>query len=152
MAWLLPAPDSPTSARHSPAATVKDRSDTASTTPRLPPKRTLSPSTLSTGLAASPSSGLAGIERITQSIADEIESQKQRHEDTRRHEEHPARRFHVLGAVTNEAAEARERLLNAQPQKAQKALEQNHLWDGERGVDDDGAEHVRYDMTHQDMA
>src|SRR5580658_2271425 len=151
IAWLLPAPDSPTSARHSPAATVKDRSLTASTGARALPKRTLNPSTLSTGVAASAASGLAGIERIAQTVADEVEAEEQRHEYARRHEEHPGRGLHVLRTIANETAETRERLLHAETQEAQKALEQDHLRHGERGVDDDGTQHVGHHVAQQDV-
>ncbi len=51
--------------------------------------------------------------------------------------QHPRRRLHLLGTDVDEIAETGARLLHAQAEKALETLEQNHLRDGEGGVDDD---------------
>ena len=62
--WLLPAPDSPTTPRHSPRSTARVTSRAAVILPRGVSNVTVSPDRLSTAGAAGVPSALAGIEGI----------------------------------------------------------------------------------------
>src|SRR5581483_1525888 len=120
-AWLLPAPDSPTTATHSPRRTSSEKSLTAATSPSGVLNRTFSSSSRSTQSAAKPCtrSAVTGIERIAQPIANEIETHQQRHEKKSRHEQHPRGGLHFLRAIVDQAAQARERLLYPKSKEAQ---------------------------------
>src|SRR5215472_13374393 len=124
--WLLPAPDSPTTPRHSPRDTESVTSCTARSGPCGVSNVTLSPLRLSTGVAPG-DSALAGIESIAQAIAEQIQTQQQQHQRYRRYQHHPGRRLHLLRAGEDEIAEARLWLLHSEAEERQEALEQDHL-------------------------
>ena len=80
---------------------------------------------------------------------------KLRHSSTqrqhgRRHQQQPRRGLHLERALGDQPAEAGERLLHAEAEEAQEALEQDHLRHRERRVDDHRAEHVRHDVARDD--
>src|SRR6185312_15643888 len=154
-AWLLPAPDSPTTPRHSPGATVRFKSRTAYCSPAAAAYATLSDSMERTGIAralpvpGAPASA-ARIERVTQCISEQIETEQEQREQARGTCEQPGCRAHLRGAVANQASEARERLLDAEPEEAQEALEEDHLRHCKGRVDDHRAREIWNDVARHD--
>src|SRR6516162_6566693 len=149
--WLLPAPDSPTTPRHSARLTESVTSCTAATGPCGVSKLTLSSRTLSSASGSGRElSVLAGIEGIAQAITEQVETQQQQHQRDRRHEQHPRRGLHLLCAGVDEVAEARLRLLHPESEEGKEALEQNHLRHDQRAVHRHRTQHVRHDVTPED--
>src|SRR5215831_16852600 len=143
--WLLPAPDSPTTPRHSPGATERAMSCAATMRPRGVSNATVRCESSST--APPWASGAAGIEGIAQSVTEKIQAAEQQHETGRGHEQHPGRRFHLRRAEEDQVAEARVRLLHAEPEETEEALEHDHLRDAERRIHEHRAEEIRHDVT-----
>src|SRR6185312_7400162 len=95
-AWLFPAPDSPTTATHSPLRTSSDKSFTAAISPSGVLNLTFRSSSRRTqsSVRSGNSSAITGIERIAQAVSDEIEADEQSDEKERWNEHHPGRRLH----------------------------------------------------------
>src|ERR1700722_10537340 len=140
-AWLFPAPDSPTTPTHSPRPTLSAKSLTAATSPSGVLKVTFRSSSRNTE-----SSTVTGIQCIAKTVAHEVETQEQRHEKNCRHQQHPRRRLHLLRPIVDEAAQARERLLNSEPEETQEALESDHLRNREGCVHGHGPHEVGHDV------
>src|SRR5579872_1957532 len=143
-AWLLPAPDSPTTLRHSPGATERDSERTACTSLCGVWKLTSSLSSCRMG------SALTRIQRIPQCIPHQGETQQEHDEEGRRNQQHPRRRLHFLRAIVDQAPEARQRLLHPQTEKAQETFVENHLRDRECCIHRNRPDQVGYDMAYQD--
>src|ERR1700744_2800492 len=94
-----------------PATALKPSPDAPVSTPEPLPALTSPP--------APSFSPVTRIECIAQAVAHKVEAQEQRHEKHRRHQQHPRRGLHLLRPVIDETAQARERLLNSQPQETQ---------------------------------
>src|SRR6478736_9372473 len=105
--WLFPEPLSPTTPRHSPSWIERLASWTACTSPSAREKRTLRPVISSSAAIGSP---VLGVKRVAHAVADEIEAkQRHRHEQGGK-QQHPGRRFHLVGAVRDQNPPTRERL------------------------------------------
>src|SRR5258708_6577683 len=80
-AWLFPAPDSPTTPRHSPGATASDRFRTACTSPAGVEKVTFRLSRWNAEAATGARSLVTGIQCIAQSVTHEVEAHEQHHQE-----------------------------------------------------------------------
>src|SRR5690242_20286244 len=104
---------------------------TAWTSPSAKVKWTLR-SAISSSVAIG--SAVPGIERVTQAVADEVEAEKGHRHEQSGEQEHPGRRFHLVGAVGDQDTPTGERLLNAQAQEGKKAFGQDHARHRQRDV------------------
>src|SRR6478609_7904810 len=145
--WVLPAPDSPTIPRHSPAPTARFTASTAVTVPLGVSKVTPSPASSSSGTGTA--SVFTGIQRIAQRVAQHIQAHQQRDHEGGRHDEHPGRGLHLLSADVDQIAQTRLGLLHAEAKEAQEALEQDHLRDGESRVHEHRPEEIRQEVAYQ---
>src|SRR5690606_12376293 len=89
------------------------------------------PSTPQRGASTSPPlaagrSPVLRIERIAQTVAQEVEAEQRRREEDRGEEQHPRRALHLLRAFLHERAPRRHRLLHAEPEEAQEGLDEEH--------------------------
>src|SRR5262249_16653866 len=166
---LLPLPLSPTMPSVRPGSTSNDTPSTAATTPpsvrnsvrRSRTRRIASPITSSLARAstlslARPSTSSfmpeMRIERVAQSVAEEIETEKGKGEGQTRKDEHPREERHDGGALVDERAPARLWRLHAEPEERQEGFLQHDGRHGQRRVDDDGAERVRNEMPEDDVS
>src|SRR5580698_2050800 len=115
-----------------------------------PPTSTPAPSPALTPPPVPPLSSVPRIKRIAKTIAHEVETQQQRYKKNHRHQQHPGRGLHLLGPVVDEAAQARERLLNSEPEETQKALESDHLRNREGCIHRHGPHEVGHDVVGDD--
>src|SRR5690606_36979120 len=114
-----PEPDSPTTATVSPAFTCISTPRTASTGPSGVSKVTRM-SRMSK--MRSPMSAILRVERVAQSIAQEVEREEQARQRDGGIEQHVWSAAHVARAFGNKHAEARQRLLHAEAQEGEEAF------------------------------
>src|SRR5262245_8464264 len=116
MVWLLPEPDSPTTATVSPALTCMLMPLTASTMPSRVRNRTCRFSTewivAFFSVIASP---VLRIERVAQSVADKVKGEESRHKEKGREKQQPIGRADVLRALRYEDPPTGHWLLDAEP-------------------------------------
>src|SRR6186713_2694627 len=141
-ACVLPAPDSPMTPRHRPGCSSSETASTAQVAPYA---------TERFSMRSSAASVIARLQRCTQSVAEQVESNQHCRQQRGGHEQHPCRRLHLLRAFVDEAAETGERLLHAEPEEAQKAFEQDQLRNGQRCVGNHRAGYIRHDVAPQDL-
>src|SRR5688572_14642169 len=128
-AWLLPEPLSPTTARVSPRASVKLRSETARTSDLCSSKVTSRPSTMRTlSILAVPR-----IKCVAQPIAQIGEAEQQRDQHGGRRQQHPGQRLDHRPACRDQRAQRRLWFLHPEPEIGKKTLGDDDLGDGERG-------------------
>src|ERR1700674_4337568 len=144
--WLLPAPDSPTTPTVSPSPKANDTSLTALTSPSGVSKRVLRWLT-----SRSATSTVLRVEGVAQPVADEVEAEQGGREEDGREDQHPRRGFHLRRPFADEHAPARIGLLHAKTEERQEALDQDHLRNGERDVNDHRADGIGDDVAADDL-
>lgn len=92
------------------------------------------------------------IQRVAQAVAEEVQAEERRAERTGGEDEHPPELLHAVRAVFNHRAPRTHRRLHAEAEEAQEGFEQHHRRHGERGVNDDRAEHVGNHVAQDDAA
>src|SRR5215212_10162632 len=97
--WLLPEPGSPTMARVSPALTSREAPLTASITPSAVRKPTLRSRTCKIGAGRGIGSAVFRIERVTQSVTDEVQGEQRGAEKEGRKDQKPIGRADVLRSL-----------------------------------------------------
>src|SRR5688572_13232606 len=145
----FPEPDSPTTATHSPAATASETSCTTRCVPCAVVKSTQRPSSASRSLVAAISAH-SRIERIAEPVAEKVQREEEGGQHRTWKQKLPGRTLHRERALRDQPTKTGQRLLHAQPEKTQEALEEDELRHGERGVDGDGAEQIRHDVARDD--
>src|SRR3954471_3492363 len=151
MVWLLPEPDSPTTATVSQRRTVRFTARTASTTPSGVLKRTCRPETWSSvSSPMPPTSMVPRVERVAQSVAEEVEREQRDDEEDRGEDQHPRRCLDRCRALRDEGAEAGQRLLHAEPEEREEALQQDDARHQDGDENDHRSDGVRDDMAADD--
>src|SRR5262245_7775899 len=148
MVWLLPDPDSPTMATVSRGLTARFTPRTASTIPSGVLKRMWRPVTLRR--VDSSTSVVPRVERVAQPVTEEIEGEQRRDKEDRREDEHPWRRLDRGGALRDKRAEAGQRLLHAQSEEGEEALEQDYARHQDRDEDHHRANRVGNNVPADD--
>src|SRR5476651_257744 len=145
---VLPLPDSPTMPSVWPDATWKSTPSTARTTPSRVWKWTLSPSTASSGAG---SAADTGIERIGETVGQEVEAQHGHEDRSPRHQARPRR--HLQGLVVEEQhLSPGYRLRIAEAQEAHHRLGEDRTPDAQRHQHDQRRQRVGQDVAKQDLA
>src|SRR5690606_29292886 len=130
-AWLWPEPLSPTTARVSPASSVKLRSLTARTSELRRAKVTLRSLTSSTLLMLA----ILWIEGIAQSVPDIGQTEQQRDQHRRGRQQQPRHDFGHRRTRRDQRAQRGLRLLHAQAEIGEEALGDDDFGNGQRGID-----------------
>src|SRR5690606_18872308 len=74
------------------------------------------------------SSPVAGVERVAQAVADEVEAEQGDNEEEQREQQLPQRAIHHRsGALADQRTPGGQRFLHAQPQERDEALGEDHL-------------------------
>src|SRR5260221_2263985 len=152
---VLPQPLSPTTPRVSPASIARSTSSTACTIPSSVANCTFKPWISSRwrdagcgSRAAATSHHLARVERVAQTVADEVDRQH-RQEDCRPGEKGPMRRdVEIVLGVKQEAARGRDIGWKAEAEKGQRRLGDDRDRDVDRAGDDDRPQRIRQDVAH----
>ena len=146
--WLLPAPDSPTTPRHSPAATARSSPSTAAPCRRACGTRRRGRS------AAAPRrvrrSGFTGIERIAQPSPSTFRHSSSSDQQRRRHEQHPGRRLISCAPTVIRLPRLARGSCTPRPRKLRKLS--NRIICGTVSVayTSTGPEQIRQDVAHED--
>ena len=90
------------------------------------------------------------VERVLQSVADEVEREHGQHEGRAREDHVPPGSLEVGRGVGDHLAPARGRRLDADPEERQGGLEEDVLGQDERRVDDDRGHEVGEDLAEDD--
>ena len=151
--WVFPEPDSPTIPRHSCAPTV---SETPRTAAMVPPAMRIADSEAHAIRSVGRGSTSPRHRRVPASNASRSPSPKMFRQTSSSRQEHagreqyPGRGLHLSGALRDQRAETRARLLDSEPEKTQEALEQNDLRDGQRRIHDHRSDDVRQHVFADD--
>ena len=95
-------------------------------------------------------SGKSGIEPIAQPVPEKVQAQHAAHDRQARKHADPPRRLQIITPVSQHAAPARRKRIDAKPEKSEAAFEQDIVRDIQRHQHDDRAAQVRQHMAQDD--
>src|SRR6478735_6784601 len=147
----FPEPLSPTMPTISPGAIEKETSRRTSRRPPSPSKATVRFSMASRISAIASASVQAGIEDVPKPVAEDVEADDRDPERKAPEERERGVCAQDRQAVANHAAPARVRLLDAEPEKAQRRLRHDDEADADRGAHQDRRDDVRQQVAVEDL-
>src|SRR5712691_4385273 len=94
-------------------------------------------------------SPLGRVERVSETVADEVDAENDQHERQTREDSQPPG-LRVVLAVEDEHAEGGRGWLDAEPEEGEGRLDEDRLSDGQGAVDDDGPDRVWEHVAEHD--
>src|SRR5690554_3273104 len=145
-AWLLPEPDSPTTASVSPSDSEKFIARTACTSLWCNSNVTDMSSTLRTSFILA----ILGVQGVAQPVADIGQAEQQADQHHSGPDQHPGQRLRHRRAEADQRAQRRLRFLHAEAQIGKETLHEDDLGNGQGGIDHHRAGQVGHDMAEDD--